>query len=128
MRLLLDSHIAIWALTNDPRLSEAARELLLDDDNEVFVSAVSVWEIAIKHSLGRRRMPFSGTDATRYFREAGYRLLDFTPAHAAGIERLPPIHTDPFDRLLLAQARSEPLHLLTHDAVMARYGDPVLRV
>jgi PIN domain nuclease of toxin-antitoxin system len=125
MRLLLDSHIAVWALTNDRRLSRAARELLLDESNEIWTSAASVWEIAIKHSLRRGAMPFSGADALRYFREAGYRLLDIRAEHAAAVEQLPAIHADPFDRLLIAQAVVEPLHFLTHDATLAAYGSSV---
>jgi PIN domain nuclease of toxin-antitoxin system len=125
MRLLLDSHIAVWALTNDRRLSAAARELLLDEGNEIWTSTASVWEIAIKHGLRRSAMPFSGSHAVRYFREAGYRLLDIRPEHAAKVEELPPIHADPFDRLLIAQAIVEPLHFLTHDAALTAYGEHV---
>lgn len=128
MRLLLDSHIAVWALTNDRRLSAAARELLLDEGSEIWVSAATVWEIAVKHGLRRGAMPFSGKDATRYFRDAGYRLLDIRAEHAAAVEQLPPIHADPFDRLLIAQAVVEPLHFVTHDALLARYGELVRRV
>lgn len=128
MRLLLDSHIAIWALTNDVRLSERARDLILDENNELLVSAASVWEIAIKHGRAKNRIPFSGADAVRYFRQAGYQLLDVTAEHAATVEQLPAIHTDPFDRLLIAQAQVEPLHLLTHDAKLAEYGAVILLV
>jgi PIN domain nuclease of toxin-antitoxin system len=128
MRLLLDSHIAVWALLDDPRLSARARQLIAAEANEVWVSVASIWEIAIKHSLGRGGMPFSGTAAIGHFRQAGFRLLDIRPEHAAATEALPPLHADPFDRLLVAQARTEPLHLLTHDTMIARYGDPVIEV
>jgi PIN domain nuclease of toxin-antitoxin system len=128
MRLLLDSHVAIWALVDDARLSERARELLLDEANELIVSVASLWEIAIKHSLGRGAMPFSGAAAMGYFRDAGYLLLDIRPEHAAATGDLPPHHADPFDRMLIAQARVEPMHLVTHDAMIGRYGEPVIVV
>ena len=128
MRLLLDSHIALWALVNDRRLSQFARDLILNEDNELAVSTASIWEIAIKHSLGRNVMPLSGAEAVRHFRDAGFGLLDIRPDHAAAVEQLPPIHGDPFDRLLIAQARIEPMHLVTHDSVIGQYGNPVILV
>ncbi|MDQ3260632.1 MAG: type II toxin-antitoxin system VapC family toxin [Pseudomonadota bacterium] len=128
MRLLLDSHIVLWALTNDARLSLQARNLILDQNNELYVSSATIWEIAIKHGLKRSDVPFSGKDAVGYCRAAGYLFLDVRPEHAAATEALPPLHGDPFDRLLIAQARVEPLHLLTHDEVVASYGAGVLRV
>lgn len=128
MRLLLDTHIAIWALTDDPQLSATARGLIGDADNQVFISAVSIWEIAIKHALQRFGVPFSGNDALGFFADAGYEWLDVTPAHAAATETLPPLHADPFDRLLVAQAIIEPLRLLTHDAALAPYSDTILLV
>ena len=131
MRLLLDTHVALWAVADDPRLSPAARVLIADPGNEVFVSAASVWEIAIKHGLARGRaddMPISGRDALLHFTAAGYALLPISPAHAAAVEELPRLHEDPFDRLLVAQARTEPLRLLTRDAKVLAYGDTALAV
>jgi PIN domain nuclease of toxin-antitoxin system len=128
MRLLLDSHIVIWALTDDPRLSTPARQLISDARNEIVVSAVSIWEIAIKFALGRGTMPFSGVDAIDYCRQSGFELIDIRPEHAAAVAVLPALHADPFDRLLLAQARIAPLHLLTADVTVARYGEPVILV
>lgn len=128
MRLLLDTHVALWALVDSPRLSETARELVLEPVNEVWVSAASVWEIAIKHALGRGDMPVSGDEALAWFRQAGYRLLPIAPEHAAATERLPAHHADPFDRLLVAQALVEPFRLLTADATVALYGGGILRV
>lgn len=126
MNLLLDTHIALWAITDSPRLPAKARQLILVPENEVFVSAASIWEIAIKHGLGRGDMPISGPEALDYFRAASYRLLPVLPEHAAAVEVLPPHHADPFDRLLVAQALAEPLRLLTHDALLARYSDTVM--
>jgi PIN domain nuclease of toxin-antitoxin system len=126
--LLLDTHVALWALVDSPRLSARARALIEAHANEVWVSAASVWEIAIKHGLGRGHMPLSGEQALVYFRQAGYRLLSIAPEHAASVQTLPPIHADPFDRLLVAQALTEPFRLLTADDTVARYGDTIIRV
>ena len=131
MRLLLDTHVALWAVTYDQRLSEKARALLLDDRNEVYVSAASVWEIAIKHALSRGRnsdVLIGGQDALSRFAQAGFVLLAIAPSHAAAIETLPPLHADPFDRLLLAQAFYEPLSLLTRDAKILAYGGITIEV
>jgi PIN domain nuclease of toxin-antitoxin system len=128
MNLLLDTHIALWAITDSPRLSARARRLILDPHATVWISAATMWEIAIKHALGRGDMPVSGEQAIDHFRASGYRFLAIEPEHAAAIEALPPHHQDPFDRLLAAQARVEPMRLLTHDPVLARYGDFIAEV
>ena len=125
---MLDTHVALWAIADDPRLSPAARLLIESPANEVVVSAVSVWEIAIKHSLGRGDMPISAAQALAFFQEAGYSLLAVSAEHAVVVEALPPIHADPFDRLLVAQALHEPLRLLTHDATVAQYGGSIIEV
>ena len=122
MKLLLDTQIALWALTDSPRLSERARTLILNPDAQVFFSSASVWEIAIKHRLARGDMPLSGAEATRLFRDAGYVELSVSAAHAAGTENLPGHHADPFDRMLVAQALHEPLRLLTHDRQLLAYS------
>ncbi len=130
MRLLLDSHIAVWVVTGDSRLSPRAQALMTDAET-VFVSAVTIWEIAIKHALGRSgrsRMPFAGREAIAEFRAAGFEFLNITPEHAAAVGELRDLHGDPFDRLLVAQAMSEPLILLTHDRAVAAYGDTVVLV
>lgn len=131
MRLLLDTHIALWAVSNDARLPAKARALLDRGDAEIFVSAVTLWEIAIKYPLrrgGRQEMTVSAADARRYFRNAGYTLLDMTPAHAVAVEDLPPHHGDPFDRMLVAQALTEPLRLITADEALRPYSDTVVVV
>jgi PIN domain nuclease of toxin-antitoxin system len=131
MRLLLDTQIAIWALVDDSRLPQRATELIADPANAIAVSAASIWEIALKHALGRggpNAMPISGREAMTYFSEAGYDLLPITPTHAATVEALPALHTDPFDCILIAQALTEPMRLLTHDAALAGYGEMVLKV
>lgn len=128
MRLLLDTHILLWALTDDARLPERARELLLDSRNEVFFSAASVWEIAIKRSLRREAISISAEEAVRFFRAAGYKELAVSATHAAKVETLAPIHADPFDRLLVAQAMTEPMLLITHDRTIASYGPEIILV
>jgi PIN domain nuclease of toxin-antitoxin system len=128
VRLLLDTHIALWALVDSPRLPAKARLLILAPDNEVVVSAASVWEIAIKHGLAKKNMPVSGAEAKSWFTRAGYTLLPVTADHAALVEELPPHHADPFDRILIAQALDEPLRLVTHDPTVARYSDTVILV
>jgi len=128
MKILLDTHIALWAVSDDSRLSLQARELIAAPRNLVWVSAVSVWEISIKHSLGHGEMPISGAEALEFFRQSGYRMLPVSPEHAAAVENLPAHHQYPFDRLLVAQSLTEPLRLLTHDATVARYSDTVIFV
>jgi PIN domain nuclease of toxin-antitoxin system len=128
VNVLLDTHIALWAIVDDVRLSAKAREWLLAPEATLWVSAASVWEIAIKHSLGRERMPISGQMALHCFEQSGYRMLAIRPEHAVAVERLPLIHTDPFDRLLVAQAVHEPMHLLTHDSKLVGYGPAVVLV
>ncbi len=128
MNLLLDTHIALWAITDDPKLSQLARGLIASPDNFVWVSAASVWEIAIKRALGRGDMPVSSQQALEFFKQSGYRSLPIDAAHASAVENLPAHHQDPFDRILVAQALTEPMRLITHDAVVARYSDTIILV
>ena len=128
MNLLLDTHIALWALIADKRLSRAAIDLIADAENSVFVSAASIWEIAIKHALRPAALPISGAQALAAFETAGYVLLSISPQHAAAVETLAPIHADPFDRMLLAQAICEPMRLLSRDRILPRYGAMVVAV
>ena len=131
MRILLDTHVALWAIADDPRLQSDARSLISDAENTILVSAASIWEIAIKHALARggpNDMPISGRVALKHFASAGYETLAITAAHAAAVETLEPRHGDPFDRLLVAQALSEPLRLLTHDRQVAEYSDTIVLV
>ena len=128
MKLLLDTHIALWAISDDRRLSKRARDLISNPSADLFVSVVSLWEIAIKHALGRSgptAMTISAAEAREAFLESGYELLDMTSEHVLAVEGLAPIHSDPFDRLLVAQALSEPMRLLTHDAALAGYSELV---
>jgi PIN domain nuclease of toxin-antitoxin system len=131
LKLLLDTHIALWAVIGSEKLGEAARRMIADGANSVHVSAVSVFEIAVKHRLQRgsvNDMPIDGSEALVAFRVAGYALLPITPDHAAAVDGLDAIHADPFDRLLVAQAVSEPIHLLTRDARLPAYSPLVVQV
>ena len=127
MTLLLDTHVALWAVFEPTRLSAAARAALLDEEHRLAVSVISVWEIAIKHALRRRgghdAYPFSGTQALAAFKEATYDVIGITPRHAVAVDALPRLHGDPFDRLLIAQAKAESARLITHDALLGEYGD-----
>jgi PIN domain nuclease of toxin-antitoxin system len=127
VRLLLDTHVALWMVAGHPRLSTAARAMI-DGNDQVHVSVVSLWEIAIKFALRRGRptdMPISAVQALELFESSQMRILAVSPQHALAVAHLPPARTDPFDRMLVAQARSEPLRLLTSDAAVAAYGDDV---
>ncbi len=127
MRLLLDTHVAIWALVSPKLLPEKIAGTIASAENSVHVSVVSIWEIAIKFALGKPSAPpFSATAAAGHFQAAGYRMLDVTVRHASAVEALPPIHADPFDRLIIAQAMSEPLRLITRDRRLAAYSDTVI--
>jgi PIN domain nuclease of toxin-antitoxin system len=127
VRLLLDTHVAIWTLTEPRRIPPHIADLLGDPANTVKASAVAIWEISIKHQLRRRDSPpFSGHEAIGHFESAGLTLLDVTPAHAACVERLPPVHADPFDRLMLAQAIIENMQFVTYDRHLSRYDVALL--
>ena len=128
MNILLDTHVALWAITDNPNLSDKARKLILAQSSTVWISSVSVWEISIKYSLGRCGVPIPGRDAMQYFRQAGYRFLSIEPEHAVAVEELPNYHQDPFDRLLVAQTLVEPMRLITHDKLVASYNDTIIHV
>lgn len=128
MNLLLDTHVALWAITDSPKLSRKARDLIQAPRTTVWISAANVWEIAIKHALGRGDMPVYGQDAVRYFCESGYRFLPIDVDHALAVESLPAHHQDPFDRILVAQALVEPMRLMTHDPLVARYSDTIIEI
>ena len=128
MNLLLDTHVALWAITDSPKLPLKARELISSPKTNVWISTASIWEIAIKHSLGRGDMPISSQDALRYFLESGYRQLPIEAEHALAVEDLPAHHGDPFDRMLVAQALIEPMRLMTHDATVALYSDTIIKI
>jgi PIN domain nuclease of toxin-antitoxin system len=122
VKLLLDTCTFLWAITGDPQLSDAARRLIIDPDNEVALSAVSAWEIAVKHALGRLPLPeeparFVPAERARH----GIEALPLDEAAALHVRRLPPLHRDPFDRMLVSQALVGGLALVTPDPLIAQY-------
>jgi len=127
VNILLDTHMALWAITDSRRLLVPARDLIASSTNQVWISAATIWEISIKHALARGDMPVSGSEALRYFNASGYRMLPVEAEHAVAVEALPAHHQDPFDRILVAQALTEPMRLITHDATVARYSDTIIR-
>lgn len=128
MKLLLDTHLLLWAAGQPERLSARAKKLLSDPDNELLFSAASLWEIAIKNTLGRPDFHVDARVLRRGLLDNGYLELPVTGQHAVGIDSLPPLHKDPFDRLLLSQALVEGVTLLTRDDALARYAGPVRKV
>lgn len=125
MRLLLDTHVYLWAVAGAPRLGPAARRLIEGAD-QVYVSAVSIWEAAIKARLGKLQV--DPHELAAAIEPSGFIELPVRAAHAAGVGGLDLHHNDPFDRLLLAQALAEPLRFVTADAVLQRYSDIVILV
>lgn len=122
MRLLLDTHVFLWWVYDDPKLSQSARDLILDADNTKFVSAVSAWELSIKAGLGKIRLdqPIS-TFFTTYTAENYFEVLPISLTHIYKTEHLPPHHKDPFDRLLIAQAKTERLQMISADTAFDAY-------
>jgi PIN domain nuclease of toxin-antitoxin system len=128
VKLLLDTQLLLWAAGQPERLSAAARRRLNNPKNELIFSAASLWEITIKNSLGRADFRVEPRLLRRGLLDNGYTELPLTSQHAVSVDGLPPLHKDPFDRLLIAQALVEGITLLTADAQVARYGGPVRKV
>ena len=129
MNYLADTHILIWAITDSPKLSKKAREILLSENNNIYYSFSNVWEIAIKHSLHKSNITFSSQRFEEMCKLAGYSFLETKCNHAFMVETLkhadnaPREHRDPFDRLLLAQAKAENMLFLTHDELIPFYNE-----
>jgi PIN domain nuclease of toxin-antitoxin system len=123
VRLLLDTHILLWALTDSPSLSRSTRTAIAAPENDVYVSVATAWEIAIKQTLGKLEAP---PDLTGSIAASSFVQLLVTFEHAARAGALPRHHNDPFDRMLVAQAQAEGLTLVTNDPHLSRYEVPVL--
>jgi PIN domain nuclease of toxin-antitoxin system len=125
MRLLLDTHIFLWIVDNSPRLDRKARELI-DGASAVYVSSATIWEVAVKARIGK--MIVDPDELLREIDKCGFQELLVSGRHAVGVARLPLIHNDPFDRLLVVQGIAEKMHLLTADAKLAEYSELVICV
>ena len=128
MKFLLDTHIMIWALENNERLPDAAKEILGNDDNAIFYSVVSVWEIAIKHKKNPNSIMMDGKRFSDACSRAGYHMMPLIGRHVYSLETIEraegaPPHKDPFDRILIAQAKSEGFKFVTHDKLLSYYGE-----
>ncbi|MEZ5614379.1 MAG: type II toxin-antitoxin system VapC family toxin [Rhodocyclaceae bacterium] len=128
MKLLLDTHLLLWAAGEPKRLSAAARKLIGDARNELLFSAASLWEIVIKRSLGREDFRVDPRLLRRGLLDNGYVELPISGEHALTVDGLPPVHKDPFDRILVAQSIVESVTLLTSDPLLAKYPGPIRRV
>lgn len=131
MKILIDTHIAIWAVLNDPKLPGRAKDIILDEGNEIFYSTASVWEITIKHMLHPDRLRISGSLLEKGCEDNGYIVLPVFNKHVSALETLKrpgnaPRHNDPFDRIMIAQAKAENLMFLTHDSLIPYYGEPFI--
>ena len=131
MRILLDTHIAVWAVLNAPKLPDKARQMILDEENEIFYSTASVWEITIKHMLHPDKIRMSGNILEKGCEDNGYIVLPILNDHVSYLETLPrpqnaPKHNDPFDRIMVAQAKAEKLMFLTHDSLIPYYKEPFI--
>jgi PIN domain nuclease of toxin-antitoxin system len=122
--LLLDTHVVLWWLTDDPTLADEIKDRL-DHEPSVYISAATVWELAIKQAIGKLVQP---TDLPERIRDSGFRHLSITVEHGITAGRLPLIHRDPFDRMLVAQAQIEDLTLITRDADIQKYDVDLLTV
>ena len=122
MKILLDTHVILWSLTDSKKLTKKAREMINDPDNDIYISIISPWEIQIKHDKYPDKMPIDSTAFLDYCSKAGYNKLSVRPSHIAGLSELgQSIHVDPFDRMLICQAKAENMILMTHDKNISNY-------
>jgi len=128
VKLLLDTHLLLWAAGEPKRLSKSARTLINNPENELLFSAASLWKIAIKTKLGRRDFKADVRLLRRGLLDNSYRELPIASDHVVAIESLPPVHKDPFDRMLVAQATVEGITLLTGDSLVGKYPGPIRTV
>ncbi len=126
MKLLLDTHLLLWAAGEPDKLSATAKSLLMDGTNDLFFSSASIWEIVIKRGVGRDDFRVDPVRLRKMLVMNGYAEISIEADHALAVDGLPHLHKDPFDRILLAQARAEGIQLLTADAQIIKYGDGVI--
>ena len=128
MKLLLDTHILLWACAAPSSLPAEAAGLISDRNNELFFSAASVWEVGIKNAMGKASFQFDPAVLRRALLDADYQELAMTGQHGIAAAALPPIHNDPFDRMLIGQAATEGFILVTSDLAIAKYTGPIRHV
>lgn len=128
MKLLLDTHVLLWAAGEPDKLSETSRLLLQDESNDLFFSSASIWEIVIKRGLGRDDFRVDPLRLRKMLVMNGYTEISVASDHALAVDGLPPLHKDPFDRILLAQAQTEGLSLVTADEQLTKYGEGIITV
>jgi len=125
MKLLLDTQLILWAAKDSDRLSFEARKIISDPDNELLFSPINIWEITIKNALGRQDFKANPRLIRRAMLDNGYLELLMHSEHAITVDTLPAVHKDPFDRILIAQAKAEGILLLTADSLLEQYGEPI---
>ena len=128
MKLLLDTHLLLWVAEGSKRMPAGTRTLIENRDNVLVFSVASLWEIAIKSGLNRQSFEVNARALRRGLIDSGFQELPILSEHAVAIDDLPPIHKDPFDRILISQARVEGITLLTNDRIVSKYGRPVLMI
>ena len=133
MKILLDTHILLWLFFEDHFLSESAREMIRNDENEIYYSVVSVWEVAVKHAVRPEKMFLSGEKFASLCYDSGFDALPLTDRHVFALETLKraadaPPHKDPFDKMLIAQAKAEGALFLTHDKMLPYYNEECVRL
>ena len=127
--ILLDTHMILWAMLDDPKLNNKMRNIILDPNNTIYYSIASMWEVQIKYDI--KKMPISGIEFMHYCEQSGYHKLPVDDLHVvelAGLVRdeAAPFHNDPFDRILISQAKAEGFTFLTHDSLLRGYNEPCL--
>jgi PIN domain nuclease of toxin-antitoxin system len=125
MKILVDTHMLVWLAAATARLPLAAREIIEDPDNEIFFSSASIWELTIKHSLGKGEIPVHPRVLHTALAAHDFQEIAITSLHGLAAGSLPPIHKDPFDRIMIAQSIAEDCILITSDRMLARYDAPV---
>ena len=130
MQVLLDTHLILWALQDDTKLPDEARRIILDDNNTIFYSSASVWEVLIKHQIKPDKMIVDGLKLSNYCRDAVFHMLPIRDEHVFRLNEIKnaPDHTDPFDRILICQAKEEGLTLVTHDKEIGNYNESFIRL
>lgn len=133
MKILLDTHILLWAISNDVRLPDKARKLIENEENEIYYSIVSLWEVEIKHLAHPGAMPVSAEELAEYCEQSGFQRILIREKHVfalAGLQReeSAPPHKDPFDRMLICQAATNNMMFVTHDSLMSGYSEPCILV